>query len=250
MCYTCRLAHNHRLTGVFMVETKYYDLEQIFASENEHSVMGKVSDQLMRLHRLALTFDQPVILECGVNQGWSTGIFAHACEQNGGQLISVDINDCSDAIVSDCWTFIQSDDSDQDYVFSQAPVLKDGIDIIYIDSLHAAGHVRRLLENYYPYINQGGYIAVDDVDPGPYMAGRRKDDAEREIAWRRIGDVVRDFFYSNEDDLKLEMHYGSTGLAIITKLVPAGQAASFQRSPRRYFTLRSFVKSLLGRQDS
>ncbi len=55
-----------------------------------------------------------------------------------------------------------------------------------------------------------------------------------------------DFFYTNEDELMLEMHYGSTGLAILKKLTPQGKPANpARRIPKRHFTWRSFVKSVL-----
>jgi hypothetical protein len=131
---------------------------------------------------------------------------------------------------------------------ARAPFLKDGVDLLYIDSLHRAHHVSKLLMLWYPYIKAGGFIALDDIDPFPYMRGQRKDNVEREIAWRAIGDTVIDFFYANRDDLFLEVHYGSTGLAILHKLAPFGrEPAPPHPLPRRRWSLRSFGKTLLGR---
>ena len=229
-----------------MVQTTHYELATVFAAAGTPEVFGKVATQLMRLHALAMEATAPIILECGVHLGWSSGVLAHACEQTGGKLISLDIVDCSDAIVSDAWSFIQTSDTDIETVLARAPILREGIHLLYIDSLHDAQHVARLMELYYPFVRQGGYLAFDDVDPGPYLRGRRKDDAEREIAWRKIGETVMDFFYTNEDDLMLEMHYGSTGLAILKKLTPQGKPANpTRRIPKRHFTWRSFVKSAL-----
>ena len=125
----------------------------------------------MTLHRLVLQFQAPLVLECGVNQGWSSGVLAHACERKGGRLVLLDIEDCSDAIESEVWTFIKTDDSDLDFVLKQAPELAGGVDLVYVDSLHSPGHVARLAELYYPFVKQGGYLAFDDVDPGPFMKG-------------------------------------------------------------------------------
>ena len=98
-----------------------------------------------------------------MDKGWSTGVLAHAVERNGGSLISLDIRDCSDAIEADCWTFLQIDDTKQERILREAPILKQGIDLIFIDSLHAARHVTRLLELWYPLVRQGGWIAFHDV---------------------------------------------------------------------------------------
>jgi predicted O-methyltransferase YrrM len=231
-----------------MVYTRHFELQKVFDADGGPGVFGKVSTQLMELHRRVSLVEAPVVLECGVNQGWSSGVMAHAVEQNGGKLISLDIEDCSDAIVSDCWTFIQTDDSDKERILRDAPLLKAGIDLIYIDSLHAARHVARLLMLWYPLVRQGGWLAFDDVDPGPYLRGQRKDDANREIAWRAISHVVSDFFYANEDDLLLEYHYGSTGLALMQKLAPMSKAPNPpRRIPRRRLTLRSFARLLARR---
>ena len=231
-----------------MVDTRYFDLQSVFDADGGPGVLGKVASQLMELHQRVRHLDAPVVLECGVNEGWSTGVLAHALENNGGKLISLDIEDCSDAIVSDCWTFLQTDDSEQEYILRQAPILTSGIDLIYIDSLHAAKHVARLVELWYPLVKQGGWLAFDDVDPGPYMRGQRKDDANREVAWRAISRAVMDFFYANEDDLLLEIHYGSTGLALMKKLAPMAKAPQpVRRIPRRRVTLRSIARYLARR---
>ena len=189
-----------------------------------------------------------MVLECGVNKGWSTGVLAHAIEKNGGTLVSLDIRDCSDSIDSDCWTFLQCDDIEKERILRDAPVLEAGVDLVYIDSHHDAQHVARLLSLWYPLVRQGGWLAFDDVDPGPYLRERRKDDANREIVWRAISRVVQDFFYANEDDLLLEYHFGSTGLALMQKLAPMTKAPQpLKRIPRRRVTWRSLARHLVGR---
>ncbi len=229
-----------------MVQTRHYDLPAVFEADGQPGVFGKVATQLMCLHRLVQQFHAPLVLECGVNEGWSSGVLAHACEQQAGRLVSLDIADCSAAIESEVWTFIQTDDADLDFVLSRAPELARGINVVYIDSLHSPRHVAKLLSLYYPLVNQGGYLAFDDVDPGPFMQGRRKDNANMEVVWRGISDSVLDFFHANEDDLLLEFHFGSTGLAIMKKLARRDKVPQpARRLRRRHFTLRSLARQLL-----
>lgn len=229
-----------------MVQTKHYDLQTVFEADGGATTFGKVATQLMKLHCCVSRIEGPVVLECGVNEGWSTGVLAHAVEQKGGRLISLDIADCSDAIESDCWTFIQVDDCEQERILHEAPILKEGIDLIYIDSLHDATHVEHLLSLWYPLVRQNGWLAFDDVDPGPFMRGKRKDNANQEIAWRSIGHVVQDFFYANEDDLQLTQYFGSTGLALLHKLAPMSKPPNrLRRLPRRRFTMRSLARTIL-----
>ncbi len=232
-----------------MVYTKHYKLQTVFDAEGGPGVFSKHATQLMELHRRVSQLEAPVVLECGVDVGWSTGVLAHAVEQTpAGSLTSLDIRDCSDAIKSDRWTFLQIDDIEQERILQEAPILKQGIDLLYIDSLHAARHVTRQLELWYPLVRQGGWIAFHDVDPGPYMRGQRKDNIESEIVWRAVGQVVLDFFYANEDDLLLEIHYGDMGMAIMQKLAPMSKAPQpIRRIPRRRVSLRSLARFLAGR---
>ena len=71
-----------------MVQTRHYDLPAVFDAHGQPGVFGKVATQLMCLHRLVRQFDAPLVLECGVNEGWSSGVLAHACEQEGGRPVS------------------------------------------------------------------------------------------------------------------------------------------------------------------
>ena len=231
-----------------MVYTKHYSLQTVFDGDGGPGVRNKHATQLMELHRRVCQVEAPVVLECGVDVGWSTGVLAHAVEQKGGRLISLDIRDCSDAIESDCWTFLQIDDTEQERILREAPILEQGIDFLYIDSLHAAKHVRRQLELWYPLVRQRGWIAFHDVDPGPYMRGQRKDNIESEIVWRAVRQVVLDFFYANEDDLLLEIHYGDMGMAIMQKLAPVSKAPQpIRHIRRRRLSLRSIARYLAGR---
>ena len=154
-----------------MVSAKHFNLQTVFDAAGGPGVAGKYPTHLMELHRRVCQVEAPVALECGVDKGWSAAVLAHAVEQRGGRLISLDIRDCSDVIESDCWTFLQVDDTDQARVLREAPLLKDGIDLVYIDSLHTVRHVARQLELWYPLVRQGGWIAFHDVDPGPLHAG-------------------------------------------------------------------------------
>lgn len=231
-----------------MVAAKYFKLQTVFEAAGGPGAFGKHAAQLMELHRRVCQIEAPVVLECGVDKGWSAGVLAHAVEQKGGRLISLDIRDCSDAIESDCWTFLQISDIEQEKILQQAPILKQGIDLVFIDSLHATRHVRRQLELWYPLVRQGGWLAFHDVDPGPYMRGRRKDNIDNEIVWRDVGELVYDFFIANEDDLLLEVHHGDMGMAIMQKLAPMSKAPQPpRRIPRRRRSWRSLARQLAGR---
>jgi len=67
-------------------------------------------------------------------------------------------------------------------------------------------------------------ILFDDVDPHIYRKGNRKDNVILEFDWESIQAFVMEIYRSNEDAFNLEIHYGSSGLAVMTKLSELGSA--------------------------
>lgn len=195
--------------------------------------------QLMLLHDAASSTRDCVFLELGTDQGQSTKIILHALKGTDGMLVSVDIRDCADTGSGDNWIFVQGDSADRDYVFSKAGVLKKGIDFVYVDSLHTSEHVTKEIYGYFSYIKKGGKMFFDDVDPTPYMRGRRKNNVTREIQNREINEVIKDIYYSNLERVQLTIHYGSTGLAVLTKTADSGvDLEPYEKlPPKRSFNL-------------
>lgn len=211
-----------RKAEVTMIITKNHTFEEYRKAEYTKGLKGQVATQLMRMYRIAKELTNPTILELGTCKGVSTTIFLQACEESNGHLVSVDIDDCSDITNSNRWKFVQSDSTDIDYILSQAPHLKNGIDILYIDSLHTKNHVEKELTGWYPLMNEGAHIFFDDVDSNPYRKGNRKDNYRVEMALDEIREYIEAFFYANEDDLYLDIMYGTTGLAHLYKLSSKG----------------------------
>ncbi|MCU0511110.1 MAG: class I SAM-dependent methyltransferase [Anaerolineae bacterium] len=205
-----------------MPDCTYQNLEALRRAEHQPGLEGKVATLHLKLYHLVAQMTAPVVLEFGVDKGMSTCLLAAACEENGGWLYSVDIADCSAAIRSPVWTFIQSDDLQVAEILAAAPALRDGVHLLHIDSAHSREHVEQQLLRWYPYVRQGGYITFHDVDATPYLAGQRKDDPRHEPEALGVPDTIRRFFYANEDALFLEFHFGSTGMGIMRKLAPLG----------------------------
>ena len=196
------------------------DLRSIASTPGEDHFAAR---QLLELHAEAAGRRAPTILELGVARGQSTHAFLNAIDgKPGARLISVDINDCSSAAASDQWTFVQADLGDAEHVVALQPVLRQGIDILYVDSLHTAEHVLKEVAGFYPYLNKGAVVFLDDVDSFPYMRGQRKDNVGKEISNRAIDRLVERIFQSNIADLDLTVYRGSTGLARFDKRSPRG----------------------------
>jgi predicted O-methyltransferase YrrM len=176
------------------------------------------AQQLLEMHKEALSRDNPTIVELGVDKGLSTKVFLNSIDgKTDAALISIDIRDCSNAVDSKDWKFMLSDSADVDAIIESNPIIKTGIDILYVDSLHTAEHVYLEIYGFFPYVKKDGVIYFDDIDSGPYKAGQRKDSVSVEIANRRIFKLLEGTFEANINDLNFEVIRGSTGLAKFTK---------------------------------
>ena len=82
------------------------------------------------------------ILELGVQKGRSPLRFLEICNKNNGNLYSVDIDDCSKVSDNSKWKFIQTRDDNFEYIKS---IIPQELDVIFIDTLHEAKHVKKLI---------------------------------------------------------------------------------------------------------
>lgn len=192
------------------------DLKKI-ALENSERCHAAI--QLLEMHSHVLMLKKPRILELGVDKGQSTKIFLNALNiVNSGSLVSVDIRDCSEVASSKTWQFVQADSTDEHKILAAAPKITDGLDVIYVDSLHTEDHVMKEIFTFYKYLKVGGVMYFDDVDSYPYMKKQRKDSVELEIANRKINRLLINIFRQNIKLVRLNFEYGSTGLGKLTKL--------------------------------
>ena len=88
--------------------------------------------------------------------------------------VDIDIKDCRNSIDDKDWEFVQQDSTDIEKLLINKPEIKNGIDILYVDSLHTAEHVKKEIYNLFEYLNNDAYIFFDDIDSSPYMSKQRK----------------------------------------------------------------------------
>lgn len=199
----------------------YVDDLRAFASKENESRF--VALQLLEMHSNVSRRQHATVLELGVDRGQSTKVFLNAMDgKPSSHLVSVDIRDCKGVSESDMWTFVQKDSADVEAVIDAAPILKDGIDVIYVDSLHTAEHVFKEISGWFPYLKKGGVAYFDDVDTGPYLMGQRKDNLGTEIANRKIYELIEAVFRANMGKINLDVLHGSTGLARVEKVSDIG----------------------------
>tara|TARA_B110000037_G_C16975203_1_gene446724 strand:+ start:125 stop:757 length:633 start_codon:yes stop_codon:yes gene_type:complete len=168
----------------------------------------------------------PVILEFGVNRGRSSQRFLNHVEEFGGDIFSIDIKDCSNVITSKKWNFFQCNDTDHKKIINKFPKLNNGIDLLFIDSYHHPSHVKRLLEKWYIFIKKDGYIYFDDTESYLY---RIKKNNILSIINDATSNVVKDFYYSNYDDLIYTKYYKGSGLSKFLKLSEMGTKPKFKK---------------------
>ncbi len=166
------------------------------------------------LFDLIQNIENPAILELGVQNGLSTKKFIDICNKNNGFLYSVDVDDCSKVSNDRRWTFIKSRDDNFNLIKSKIP---KEIDILYIDSLHEADHVSKLIYNYYYLIKVGGFIFIDDISHLPYVKNGMRNNFYCEINNQETFNILLEIYFSNYDKIDLNFSFVSSGLAIIKK---------------------------------
>ena len=207
-----------------------------------------LAQQLLRLHKETESKKNPLIVELGVDRGQSTRIFLNAIDgKDNAKLISIDIKDCSNAVNDENWEFVQQDSVDIKKLLINKPIIKNGIDILYIDSFHNAEHVKKEIYNFFEYLNNDAYIFFDDIDSGPYMSKQRKDSVNIEITNREIFRLLEAIFRGNMDIIDLEIMRGSTGLGIFKKRKSLGEKLNppiFINERKNIFLNKIFQKIL------
>ena len=154
------------------------------------------------------------ILELGVQKGRSTLKFLEVCKKNNGKLFSVDISDCSGVTKDPRWTFIHCKDNNFTYI---KKIVKDKIDVLFIDTLHEAEHVSEILKGYYNIVKEGGYIFIDDISHIPYLNNSKRNNFYCEINNRETFNKILDIYTVNQDNFDLSFSFISSGLAILKK---------------------------------
>jgi hypothetical protein len=184
----------------------------------------------------------PVILEFGVSErALSTNFFLEFCELNNGKLYSVDINDHSNKFNSPYWHFIHT--RDDNFLVIEESIKNNTFNIIYLDTVHKADHIEKILFYYYPKIIEGGFFLVDDTSWLPYVKDSEKDhffmERNNEESFNRILEI----FYANRDNFDLEFSFIGTGVAKITKLNNNELIKSNKISNRKY-SLKNFLRAI------
>jgi len=182
----------------------------------------------------------PIILELGVQKGRSTKKFLQLCNKNNGKLFSVDLDDCSNVSKDKRWKFFQTRDDNFEFIKSQIP---NKIDVLFIDTLHEANHVKKLIYEYYPILNTNGYIFIDDISHLPYLKNSQRNNFYCEINNQETLKMLLEIYSENSENIDISFSFISSGLAIIKKKTDKNLNQS-KKLYFREFSIKNFSRKL------
>tara|TARA_Y100000741_G_scaffold127332_1_gene95960 strand:- start:629 stop:1264 length:636 start_codon:yes stop_codon:yes gene_type:complete len=159
--------------------------------------------------------DSPNILELGVQLGSSTKKFLEICKEKKGKLFSVDIDDCSNLFLDENWKFIRERDDNFKSISEKIP---KKLDLIYLDTIHTANHVEKILQYYYKFLNVNGLFIIDDVSWLPYVEKNKFNNFYCEINNKETYDLLLSLYNSNKENFEISFFFKDTGTAVIEKL--------------------------------
>jgi len=174
----------------------------------------KYEDKVEYIVELIKNINNINILELGVRKGISTKKFLEVCEKNEGNLISVDIEDCSKVSNDKNWKFIHSSDDNFEFIDKQ---IKTDLDFIYIDSYHEPDHVEKIFYHYFNFLKINGICVIDDISWLPYCKNEYRDNEFSETINRSVFNKILEIYNQNKDKFSLEFYFEGSGLAIIKK---------------------------------
>ena len=161
-------------------------------------------------------------------------------KKNNGKLFSVDTKDCSKILDDPNWNFFKTRDDNFEFVKSK---LSDKIDVLFIDSLHEAEHVKNLIYGYYPLLKKEGYIFIDDISHLPYLQNKPRNNFYCEINNKETFDILLSVYSKNIENFELNFSFMSSGLAIIKKL-NNNNLSTFENLNERSWTFKNILRKL------
>lgn len=178
-----------------------------------------MSDYIYKIEQylfpLIKDIDKPNIVEFGVENGRSTKRFLEICRKNNGKLVSVDITDCKNLFHDSNWTFINSRDDNFKLLDKKIP---KKVDIFFLDSVHEAKHVEKIIYHYYDKLSVGGFFFIDDISFLPYLKSAPRNSFYCEINNYETYLKILEIYNSNSKSFDLNFSFVSSGLAILKKI--------------------------------
>jgi predicted O-methyltransferase YrrM len=201
-------------------------------SDYDYKIKIFLEDQIQKI-------SEPNILEFGVREGRSTRLFLDLCKKKNGKLFSIDVDDYSNLFEDPNWTFLQTRDDNFEYLKDKLPTK---FDIIYLDSLHEANHVKKIFYYYFNFLKVGGQFYIDDISWLPYLKSNSRDNFYCEINNKETFEKLIEIYNNNFDNFDIFFTFISSGMCRIIK--KKNQLNEIKRIKTREMSMKNILRKI------
>lgn len=184
------------------------------------------------------------ILEFGVRKGISTRLFLDHANKTNCKLYSVDNVDYSTMLDDKNWKFIKDRDDNFDNIKKQIP---SEFGLIYLDTLHEAEHVKKIIYNYFNLLTQNGTFIIDDISHLPYLKNSKRTNFYCEINNLETFKIILEIYNNNQENFDLSFSFIDSGNAILKRKTMKNLNPSKKIVTREY-SFKNIIRQILLRK--
>ena len=118
------------------------------------------------------------------------------------------------------------------------------VDVIFLDSLHEAKHVKKIIYYYYKYLSKNGFFFIDDICWLPYVKNSWRQNSYAEKNNYETFQLLLKIFHANYKNFDLDFTFVQSGYALIKKLND-NKILSPKKIPLKKYRAKYFVKKIL-----
>ncbi len=137
------------------------------------------------------------------------------------------------------WTFLQTRDDNFEYLKNKLPTK---FDIIYLDSLHEANHVKKIFYYYFNFLKVGGQFYIDDISWLPYLKSNSRDNFYCEINNKETFEKLIEIYNNNFDNFDIFFTFISSGMCRIIK--KKNQLNEIKRIKTREMSMKNILRKI------
>ena len=184
------------------------------------------------------------ILEFGVRKGISTRLFLDHAKKTNCKLYSIDNVDYSAMLEDKNWKFIKDRDDNFDNIKKQIP---SEFGLIYLDTLHEAEHVKKIIYNYFNLLTQNGTFIIDDISHLPYLKNSKRNNFYCEINNLETFKIILEIYNNNHENFDLSFSFIDSGNAILKRKTMKNLNPSKKIVTREY-SFKNIIRQILLRK--
>ena len=159
------VAKYRRFLGMPQIEKQYADEYTKITKTLKRSTGGLSNKAGLVLYNTIRTKKPELVLETGVDEGYSSALILNALNRNGGgKLVSIDVRNDVGSLTKGMdinrWRLVIREPSN---ALKQTLDEMDNIDIFLHDSDHSYENMKFEFESIFPKLNQEGILFSDDV---------------------------------------------------------------------------------------